>query len=114
MGRLRPIRAAAHRTLLGPEFVPADNDLDPQGLSLFQLIADPKFAYLGRQVLDQLRVQFSEREESGSDEAEVDAYRLRLEGWADILEILLDEVLMELAALRTTGGEGLAARPKAT
>jgi hypothetical protein len=114
MGRLRPIRAATHRALLGPEFVPADGDLDPQGLSYFQVMADPKLAYLGRQVFDQLRVQFSEREELGSDEADVEAYRLKLEGWADILEILLEEVITELSALRSTGGEDLGGRPRAT
>jgi hypothetical protein len=104
MTQLAALRAEAHREFIGVAFG-ADGSRDgdePQGLTYIQILADPKLAYLGRQVYEQLRKQFAAdpagtpMAESGEDEQ----YRIRLEGWADALEIMLEEVLAELESLR--------------
>ena len=100
---LTSLRAEAHRGFIGPEFgAGLDQDGDPQGLTYFQIMADPKLAYLGRQVFDQLRAQFAGDGPGGAggETEEEERYRLKLEGWADALEILLEEVLEELASLK--------------
>lgn len=101
MTKLRPIRAEGHRSFIGVEFGgPAPvGDAEPAGLNYLQVLADPKLAYLGRQVFDQLRQQFA-GDSVFAESSEEEQYRLRLEGWADALEILLEEVLEELATLK--------------
>lgn len=94
-------RAPDHRHFLGPEFDAGPDGPDPQGLSYAEIMADPKLAALGQQVYAQLRAQFAEQSEVAAQEEtpEEEKYRLKLEGWADILEILLEETLLELDRL---------------
>lgn len=103
---LCPIRAEGHRSFIGVEFGgPAPiGDAEPAGLNYLQVLADPKLAYLGRQVFDQLRQQFA-GDAMFAESSEEERYRLRLESWADALEILLEEVLEELASLKNARGE---------
>ena len=98
MTKLALHRAAAHRTFLGPEFGTGERDGDePQGLSYAQIIGDEKLAVLGRSVFAELREQFTASAQSGDAETDAETeYRKKLEGWADMLEILLEETLTEL------------------
>lgn len=102
---LRPIRAEGHRSFIGPEFGGRANGEDPSGLTIAEIMADPKTAALGMSVYQQLREQFSEggvgiRVQDSTYEAD---YRRRLEGWADILETLLEETVNELDRLKSGG-----------
>lgn len=99
MARLTSLRAPEHRAFIGPEFGgPAAGD-DPQALTYAEVMADARLMALGRMVFEQLRQQFSEPEGGVSLSEEEEAYRKRLEGWADILEVLLEETLNELEIL---------------
>lgn len=98
-GKVPSLRAPGHRTFLGLAFgnlAGILDDQEPAGLSYLEIMADPRLAALGRQVFDELRRQFASDPASSDEE---DAYRQRLENWADALEILLEEVLTELATL---------------
>ena len=98
MSKLEALRAPDHRSFIGPEFDAGPDGDDPVGLTYADVMADPKLAELGRTVFEQLKEQFAEDPVAGGGEDEA-AYRKRLEGWADVLEILLDEVLAELETL---------------
>lgn len=103
MVKLTPIRAADHRAFIGPEFGAGPDGEDPQALSYADIIADPKLAALARRVYDELRDQFSQPDSAAlrAETDEEEAYRIRLEGVADMLEILLDETLEELETLNS-------------
>lgn len=97
---LHSLRAPDHREALGAEFGLEMEGGEPRGLNYFRILADPKLAYLAREVYEETRRQFA-ADGTGPAESEDDqAYRLKLERWADVLEIMLEEVLAELARLR--------------
>lgn len=96
---LAPLRAPDHRRFIAPVFNGAPESDEPKGLTYFDVIANPKLAELGRRVFGELKAQFSE--DGPAPEAdETLQYRMRLEGWAMALEIMLEEVLIELETLR--------------
>jgi hypothetical protein len=98
---LQSLRAPEHREFIAPLFgAPPSTGEDPQGLTYFQILANPKLAELGRTVYNQLRLQFAEDEDRPAETEEQAQYRLRLESWAQVLEIMLDEVLNELESLK--------------
>lgn len=100
--QLHALRAAEHRFFIGPEFGGSLDGEEPAGLTYLQIIANPKLADLGKQIYGQIRAQFATEDgESQSKETEEDAqYRMKLESWANVLEIMLDEVLNELESLK--------------
>jgi hypothetical protein len=99
--RLQSLRAPEHREFIATVFgAPKSTGEDPQGLNYLQILATPKLADLGRQVYGQLRIQFADDEDRPRESDEQAQYRLRLEGWAEMLEIMLDEVLNELESLQ--------------
>lgn len=101
--KLKPLRAPGHRDFIAQAFGgPASTSEDPQGLTYMQVLANPKLAELGRQVYGQLRAQFSEEDDRPHETEEQAQYRQRLEGWAQMLEIMLEEVLNELESLKPT------------
>lgn len=102
MTLLQSLRADGHRATVADAFGVPVRDGEPQPLNYLQVFANPKLAALGRQVYDEMRQQFAAdpagpRPTQGTDDV---AYRLRLESWADALEIMLEEVLAELESLR--------------
>jgi hypothetical protein len=102
MDMLRPLRAKGFRSTVADAFGVPVRDGEPLPLNYLQVLANPKLAALGRQVYDEMRQQFTPdaagpRPTQGVDDV---AYRLRLESWADALEIMLEEVLAELESLR--------------
>ncbi len=98
---MQALRAPDHRDFIAPAFgAPQSSGPDPQGLTYIQILANPKLADLGRQVYGQLRVQFAEDDDRPVETEEQAQYRLRLESWAQVLEIMLDEVLNELETLK--------------
>lgn len=101
MADLKPLRAKEHRSFIGPEFGAGPDGKDPQTLSYVDVMADPKLAVLARKVYDELREQFAQPDAAAmrSESPEAEEYRLKLEGWADMLEILLEETLAELEAI---------------
>lgn len=100
MSLLQSIRAADHRRFMGAEFgVEMDGD-EPQTLNYFRVIADPKLSYLAREVFELMRRQFADGSAGATEDEAAMQYRLKLEGWADVLEIMLEEVLNDLAKLR--------------
>ncbi len=101
MTKLQPIRAQEHRSFIGPEFGAGADGSDPQTLTYMDIMADPKLAILAREVYDELRQQFAHPEAAAmrTETPEAEEYRLKLEGWADMLEILLEETLAELETL---------------
>ncbi len=98
MAKLKPLRVKEHRSFIGPEFGAGPDGPDPQTLNYASVMADPKLAVLARKVFDELRKQFAQPEphHAGTETPEAEAYRIKLEGWADMLEILLEEVVAEL------------------
>lgn len=107
MAELTRKSALAHRSFIGPAFGAGSDGTDPQALSYAQIVGDPRLTDLAQAVYAELREQFAEpggvaqREET----AEEAAYRQKLEGWADILEILLEETLAELENLNAAKAE---------
>ncbi|QGX99847.1 hypothetical protein EI983_16850 [Roseovarius faecimaris] len=100
MKTLPSLRAKEHRAFIGPEFGAGEDGADPQTLTYMQIMSDPKLAVLARQVYDELRQQFAQPDAvTMSETPEAEEYRLKLEGWADMLEILLEETLAELEAI---------------
>ena len=101
MVALTPIRAPEHRAFVGEEFGAGHDGADPQTLTYVQIMADPKLAVLARKVYDELRAQFAQPDAAAmrSETPEDEQYRMKLEGWADMLEILLEETLAELEAI---------------
>lgn len=101
MKTLPSLRAPDHRAFIGPEFGAGEDGPDPQTLSYVQIMGNPKLAALGRRVYDELREQFAQPDAAAmmSETPEAEEYRLKLEGWADMLEILLEETLTELEAI---------------
>ncbi|MCC5972426.1 MAG: hypothetical protein JJT81_00075 [Rubellimicrobium sp.] len=101
MAVLHPLRAPDHREALGAEFGLEMEGGEPRGLNYFRILADPKLAYLAREVYEETRRQFAADGTALPAESEDDQqYRLKLERWADVLEIMLEEVLEELARLK--------------
>ena len=101
MTALPSLRAADHRAFIGEEFGAGHDGADPQTLTYMQIMAQPKLATLARQVYDELREQFAQPDAAAmmSETPEAEEYRLKLEGWADMLEILLEETLAELESI---------------
>lgn len=101
MSSLPSIRAQEHRSFLGPEFGAGEDGPDPKTLTYMQIMANPKLSVLARRVYDELREQFAQPDAAAmlSESPEAEEYRLKLEGWADMLEILLEETLAELEAI---------------
>lgn len=105
---LQALRAPEHRETISRAFGgPPPVDGEPVGLTYMQIIANPKLADLGKQVYAQLRLQFAEDNDRPTEGPEQAEYRMRLEGWAQMLEIMLDEVLNELEALGPPKSPGL-------
>ena len=100
---LQFLRAHGYRTSVADVFGVPVKEGEPQPLNYLQILANPKLALLGRQVYDELRQQFATDTGPAQVSADVDdiAYRLRLESWADALEIMLEEVLAELESLKS-------------
>ncbi|MCA0045078.1 hypothetical protein [Celeribacter litoreus] len=101
MFALKPLRAEEHRSFIGPEFGAGADGVDPQTVSYVEITSDPKMSALARKVYEELRVQFSQPDafSARAETSEEEAYRRKLEGWADMLEILLEETLAELDAI---------------
>lgn len=111
--QLRAVRARGHRSFLAPKFgVQITPDGAPEGLTLAQLTTNPKLGELGLVVFEQLQRQMSgapagagrESAAARRESAEAAAYRARLELWADLLEIFLEETLAEIERLDAGGG----------
>ena len=99
--KLQSLRAPEHREFVAPAFgAPFSAAEDPQGLTYIQILANPKLAELGRQVYAELKKQFAEDNEGTRESEEQAQYRVRLESWAEMLEIMLEEVLNELESLK--------------
>ena len=105
---LRPIRARGHRSYLTSEFgAPGAGDGEPEGLTMAQILENPKLAELGLTVFEQVQAQLdggsgqdgSKHGTGRDDEAETAAYRARLVFWADLLESFLEETLADLDRL---------------
>lgn len=96
-----PRRAPVHRTSLGPDFATTSIVDGGKGLSVAQIMADKKLSTLAVAVWDELRVQFSTENANPVEEATAAEalYRQRLEGFAELLETLLEETLDELERL---------------
>ena len=103
---LAPLRAPDHRRFIGPAFNAGVEGTDPAGLTYLDILANPMLADLGRRVFGDLKAQFSQDAASQAESDETRVYRQRLEGWASVLEIMLDEVLSELEALSGGPGQG--------
>ncbi len=103
MTMLQSLRAPDHRASVAEAFGVPVRDGEPLPLNYLQVLANPRLAALGRQVYDELRQQFAATPADARPTQVADdvAYRLRLEGWADALEIMLEEVLAELDSLRS-------------
>lgn len=100
---LAALRAPDHRRFIAPVFNGTPETDEPKGLTYFDIIANPKLAELGKRVFGELKAQFAE--DGAAPEAdETIQYRLRLEGWAMALEVMLEEVLTELESLRGPTG----------
>ncbi|TCP63418.1 hypothetical protein EV663_101687 [Rhodovulum bhavnagarense] len=107
---LKPLRAPGHRAFIGMEFGGPSAEADPEALSPGDVLADPRLMSLGRAVFEELRLQFAEPAGAAHLSDEEEAYRQKLETWADILEILLEETLNELETLNAARA-GLAHGP---
>jgi hypothetical protein len=102
MSKLPSLRAPEHRAFIGEEFGAGVDGIDPQTLSYVQIMGNPKLAVLARRVWEELREQFAQPDDAASmasESPEAEEYRIKLEGWADMLEILLEETLAELEAI---------------
>ena len=102
MSTLPSLRAPEHRAFIGEEFGAGADGIDPQTLSYVQIMGNPKLAVLARRVWEELREQFAQPDDAASmasESPEAEEYRTKLEGWADMLEILLEETLAELEAI---------------
>jgi hypothetical protein len=96
---LAPLRAPEHRRFIAPVFNGTPESDEPKGLTYFDIIANPKLADLGRRVFGELKAQFADEGDTTESEETIQ-YRIRLEGWALALEVMLEEVLTELESLR--------------
>lgn len=106
--RLGVLRAPDHRRFLSSDFTQYPQGVEPKGLTYLEILANPKLAELGRRVYNDLRLQFSD-DKGAEDSDATRAYRLRLEGWAAVLETMLEEVLDEIESLQggaTRAAEG--------
>jgi len=113
MAKLKPLRVKEHRSFIGPEFGAGPDGPDPQTLNYATVMADPKLAVLARKVFDELRKQFAQPDvaHASAETPEAEAYRLKLEGWADMLEILLEEVVAELELINVQRRGGVKLPP---
>jgi hypothetical protein len=100
--RLGVLRAPEHRRFLTSDFGQVAEGVEIKGLTYLEILANPKLAELGRRVYNDLRIQFAD-DKLAEDSDATRAYRLRLEGWAAVLETMLEEVLDEIDALK--GGD---------
>lgn len=100
---LAPLRAPEHRRFIASVFNGMPETVELKGLTYFDIIANPKLADLGRRVFGELKAQFAE-DGTAPESDETLQYRLRLEGWALALEVMLEEVLIELEGLRGPTG----------
>lgn len=95
---LKPIRAAAHRVSVAPEFGAPDLSVEGTGLTIAEIMAHPKLSDLAVEVWDTLQTQFAGAQDSAEGKAAAldRAYRKRLEDLVLVLETLLEETLDEL------------------
>lgn len=93
-------RAPEHRKFIASIFNGMPETDEPKGLTSFDLIANPKLGELSRRVFAALRIQFQDDNVKLPGTDELVQHRIKLEGWAAVLEIMLDEVLTELESLR--------------
>lgn len=93
-------RAPDHRKFIASVFNGAPESDEPKGLTSFDLIANPKLGELSRRVFAALKYQFQDDDVKLPGTDELVQQRIKLEGWAAVLEIMLDEVLTELESLR--------------
>ena len=98
-----PLRAKDHRASIAPEFGSRDISETGTGLTVAEIMAHPKLAELAVTVWDQVREQFAENDEGAKQTASASEaeYIRRLEGVAEMLEILLEETLDELERFKT-------------
>lgn len=106
MAKLTPLRAPGHRDFIGPDFGGRPAGEDPHSLSYAEIISDPRLAGLGNKIFHELRKQFAAPDPTGADDPATERYRRKLEGWADMLETLLEETLADLEALDGGGQPG--------
>lgn len=104
---LAPLRAPEHRKFIASVFNGAPESDELKGISSFDLIANPKLGELSRRVFARLKVQFAADDIKIPGADDLVQHRLKLEGWAAVLEIMLDEVLTELESLRDTASDDL-------
>lgn len=99
---LLPLRAVGLRRSIASEFlVPTTFDGIPLPLTFLRIQSDPRLMQLSARVQAEVRQQLSASESKETTESEDDAaYRLKLESWADALEIMLEEVLNELDRIK--------------
>lgn len=99
---LQSLRAPGHRTSVAGDFgVPTAVDGSPLPITFMRIQADPRLTALLAQVQAEARLQFSSAETKKATDSEDDeAYRMKLETWADALEIMLEEVLNELERIK--------------
>jgi hypothetical protein len=99
---LRPLRAPGSRMSIAREFaIPTTIDGIPVPLTFLRIQSDPRLIKLSSRVQAEVRMQFSPTGPNKTVETEDDAtYRTKLEGWADALEIMLEEVLNELDRIK--------------
>ncbi len=100
-----PLRAPVQHEFIGPEFGASELSEDAAGLKLTDIMAHPKLSELAVSVWEELRDQFAAEKPSAKQKAnaEEEAYRIKLEKMASVLEILLEETLDELELLN--GGD---------
>lgn len=99
---LVPLRAGSRRDSIAPEFgIPMTFDGMPMPMSIVRLQSDPRLIALSIKVQAHVQMQFAPTPRNKGMETEDDAtYRTKLEGWADALEIMLEEVLNELDRIK--------------
>jgi hypothetical protein len=99
--------ALAHRSFIGPAFGAGTDGPDPQALTYAQIVGDARLTDLAQAIYAILREQFADPGglEQRTETPEEAAYRQKLEGWVDILEILLEETLVELENLNAAKPE---------
>jgi hypothetical protein len=99
---IAPLRAPGFRESIAREFhIPVTIDGEPLPLTFIRIQADPRLIALSIEVHSEVRKQFAADGPGKLVETQDDTtYRIKLEGWADALEIMLEEVLSELERLK--------------
>lgn len=99
---LQSLRAPGLRSSVAGDFgIPTAVDGSPLPITFLRIQTDPRLTALMARVQAEARLQFAPGESKEAKESEDDeAYRVKLESWADALEIMLEEVLNELDRIK--------------